>query len=191
MPKRARFFVDTFTQLSRLSSDRHWQRALDAAKKWERMATLGTATAEQATRIGAFLEREDWNGPHSLWRSMHEEFVTWARSHGFTVNGPEPYTALDSHSYRDVVDHTILYYFPSLGELTTESKRGLFVALRWKRLLAADQVSRTDVEGVLGALEANTVDCDAETYGQWQYLKNQFSSWAVDEGILSVEDAVR
>ena len=190
MPKRTQFFVDTFYQLTRLSSDRHWQRALDATRKWEKLTLSGKPTEEAIGRLRLLLERESWSGQYSLWRQMMIAFAEWGRSQGFDLpdygadEEPDDHTLPLSMRYEDVVDNAILYYFPSTGNLATESRRGLFVALRWKRLLEAESVSVTDVEGVLGALSQDDIDRDTEPCNQWHYLRNQITAWALEEGIL-------
>ena len=194
MSKQLQFFVDVFHQLSKLSSDRHWQRAFDAARRWEKLMVSREPSESAVLQLIASLEKETWSGPQSLWRQFMIAFSTWARSAGFDVPdyGADDSGAEEDHevapvasSYRDVVDNTILYYFPSTGNLATESRRGLFVALRWKRLLEAEQVTSTDVEGVLGALSQDDIDCASEPCNQWHYLRNQITSWAVEKGILS------
>jgi hypothetical protein len=190
MASRPEFFFDVFTQLNRLSSDPHWQRALDIARKWRQLSESRAATQQTISRLTAQLENESWNGPLSLWRQMTVEFSEWARGAGFHASTLEPEETSDGAqmSFRDIVDHTILYYFPSSGNLATESRRGLFVALRWKRLLDADQVTQTDVDGVLGALDAGDSGVDTESYCQWTYLRNQITSWAENEGFLVSEN---
>jgi len=193
MSKRIQFFVDTFYQLTKLSSDRHWQRALDASRKWEKLTLSGKPTDEAVDRLRMSLEREPWSGRNSLWRQMMIAFAEWARSEGFDLPDYNSSEETDDRfpplamRYEDVVDNAILYYFPSTGNLATESRRGLFVALRWKRLLEAESVSATDVEGVLGALSQDDIDCSTEPCNQWHFLRNQITAWALEEGILKPE----
>ncbi|TFH05005.1 MAG: hypothetical protein E4H09_02735 [Spirochaetales bacterium] len=184
------YFVDTFDYLCRISSDPHWQRARDIAIRWRSLTQSPEPGTDEIANIAARLATEEWNGPFSFWRRLSVRFMDWARDNSTpaceiaAMDRLAPCTPTDG-SLRDMIDHSIWYYFPAPENRANESKRGLYVALRWKRLVEAGEISQLDVDGLLGALDESDIDGLHSPGDQWRYLKAEISSWACTNGFTA------